>query len=1092
MDWHSRMQAMINTAESNLDPHSLTAQRRLTANTAVVHVDRHSVDVPVQHQIYELDNRVRLCLNELSDVRIQIEKNGKEVVGTSIAKVKEDLTRDVSLLEKRTQDEFRVLGHDLRCRVADAEALAKEDKRKREDMLKKAAFKEEQTVEIYDSMKELTSKLTQKVDMLESELRHRNRDVVRVEDSRFDDIRNETRYQAERMEENKRQLGLRMDKVADIVRLEVVNMGEMVKSLVHDVWKEHMTSVYSKVNESLETFNASLSRQTERVRDLESTVHAQQSHTEAEVTKLFESIRKCQHGIAKAEREQAKMGEDIDTLRMQLAPLRGTPDEISRLHLTYQKLHETVPNVEAAVRKHAALIEVIKDVPDVVEDLKWEVRRMQEPVQRQEAVVGDALKRCRHSEEMVQGVFDTVDELRVQAAADKVAMSRNTKNVNNSLTKLGELEEEDGRKTATLEKMRHQLQEHQTSLRSIFPQMTSLSCTVDTMKMQNDPKLANAETQLQELWRQFRDLQARFTSFNISREVSAFATEATPARLKASAVEFDVSQTPVRMAHSDGDAERERREQADRERERAEREKAERDAAEQAARAREREEREAALVRERQEAVERRLEEERREEMAARSAEEAARAKERAEAAQREQEAAAQREKDAAEDRERQWRIDAARKDAEAAEAERQAAEQRRKEADAQREAERRAREAEDRERQEKAAAERRAQEEAADRAREEREREREREREQNERERERERAELEERQLRDELKLKQDLEEQPQPQPEKSQAATPEKDAPTDEPAGSDPRPQSSVVHDFDSPSSFDASPPPVDVSPAGKPPTDKASAKSDGHDIWDTQSSERTKSSKFTPSSKMSKDSMEAAALRELGLLDESPAPKTASRAGDTSQQASAKGDAAGGGSTVGSTRSSGRNVTFTIGESVFPTGAEAGTGKGSAVPGFGIPSPDPKGASSDESSSMTLSTGVTSAVSSRRSKRSSLAGKGSARPVKDSGSPDAQPVRAGVPPIAPTSSSGPPAVAPAPAAQTRPGSIFAAVTSSESELEKPLRRNIVTDDSDAAPPVAVEADRSARSSRARSSARSSRVSTASSSKSAFSLPE
>ena len=380
------MQAMIQQTETNLDPYAPVKVPPLRASGArpaadagggggvLCHVDTRS-EVPVQTQVHELDARLRLCLNELSDLKLQLERQGKDAVQAGIGRVRDELKKDLSLLEHRTVDEARVLGHELRCRIADSEQAAREDKRRRDDAAKKLRLRDEQYGELYEQVRDVATGLGARVDAMEASLRGRLREGVKQDDDRFVDVKNDVRYQGERMEEAKRALGMRMDQVADTVRKEVAGMTDVVRLMVREVWKEHMAAVYSKVNESLEGFDATLGRQVERQKELESSVRHGQAEAEAEVGRVREEMRKLAATQAKGTREAVRLAEALEGHKTQLALSRGLPDEISRLQLGYKKLHETLPSIEATTRKHDASIEVIKQVPDLVEELRWELRR---------------------------------------------------------------------------------------------------------------------------------------------------------------------------------------------------------------------------------------------------------------------------------------------------------------------------------------------------------------------------------------------------------------------------------------------------------------------------------------------------------------------------------------------------------------------------------------------------------------------------------------------------------------------------------------------------------------------------------------------
>ncbi|KAJ9456872.1 Reticulocyte-binding protein 2-like protein a [Diplonema papillatum] len=517
MDWQARMERMIKQAESNIDPLA-TLYTSPEQPPAVLHLDRRNNDLPLQHQVYEVDNRVRVCMNELSELRLHLEKNSKEAIQTHLAKVKDDLKRDFSHLEKKASDDLRVVGHELRCRIVDTEKLVGDDRRRREEVLKKVRNTEDQYSDLYEQLKESYNKTCTKVDIMEAELRCRQKDGIKGEDGRFDDIRNEVRYQAERMEETKRQIGLRMDKVADAVRIEAAGMQDVIREMVREVWKEHVAAMYSTVNHSLDNFETTLKAQSDKFKQLESAVRNNESYVEAEFSIAHDNERKRQVLQTKFERELYAVNEALESHKAQLKYMKPFPDDISRLQLDLKRVHEQLPLVEATCRKHTTSIEVMKAIPDLVEELRWEVRRMQDPVQRQEGILEDAMKRVKKAEEIAITAEDKADGALAIVKSDQDLLSKSTKRLMNAMTKISEQEEEDGRKTAVLEKLKHQIQEHQTALRTVTPQISNLSCLVDANKLQLEPRLASVETQIQEAWNQLRELQARASTASYLRD----------------------------------------------------------------------------------------------------------------------------------------------------------------------------------------------------------------------------------------------------------------------------------------------------------------------------------------------------------------------------------------------------------------------------------------------------------------------------------------------------------------------------------------------------------------------------------------------
>ena len=386
-DWHAKMQGMILQAEQNLDPYTSTLPHgshahsnahtlgpRAPTTKMVLHVDRQS-EVPLQTQVHELDARLRLCLNEISEMRLQVERQGQDTLQGHLGRAKDEVRRELALVEKQVTDEIRVVSHDLRCRIGDSEHASREEKRRRDDVAKKLRLRDEQYDELHEQVRDGTTRLAARVDLLEATSRRGDVESTRHDDDRIEDIRNEARYQAERMEEAKRQIGLRMDKVADTVRHEVHGMAETVRAMVREVWKEHMSSVYSKVNESLESFDATLTRQATRVKELEATCRHHEAFTEAEFASANEEVRKLQHSHAKVERELASAHEYLNGQKGQLANLRTVPDEMSRVQLGYKRVNETIPALEAISRKHTASIEVMRQIPELVEEMRWEIKR---------------------------------------------------------------------------------------------------------------------------------------------------------------------------------------------------------------------------------------------------------------------------------------------------------------------------------------------------------------------------------------------------------------------------------------------------------------------------------------------------------------------------------------------------------------------------------------------------------------------------------------------------------------------------------------------------------------------------------------------
>eukprot|EP01061_Rhynchopus_euleeides_P018846 TRINITY_DN31072_c0_g1_i4.p1 TRINITY_DN31072_c0_g1~~TRINITY_DN31072_c0_g1_i4.p1 ORF type:complete len:463 (+),score=87.76 TRINITY_DN31072_c0_g1_i4:602-1990(+) len=439
MEWHTKMQAMLEKAEQNLDPYTTPAIAPRTQ--MVFHVDRQS-EIPMQTQVNELDARLRLCLNELSEVKLQFERTSKDTVHNHIAKLRDDAKRDLSLVEKQVSDELRVVSHDLRCRIADTEQSSREEKRRRDDLAKKLRLRDEQYDDLNEQMRDVTTRLATKIDLVEADQRNRGGESTRHDEDRFDDMRNEVRYQAERMEEAKRQLSLRMDKIADSVRQEAAGMTDLIRSMVRDVWKEHMSAVYTKVNESLESFDSTLARQVERVKDIEAAARHHESFTEAEFATTQEEIRKVQQAQTRLEREVSRANESFEGQKAQLGILRTVPDDVSRIQLGYKRVNETIPALEATSRKHTALIEVMKQIPELVEELRWEIKRMREPVQRQEDIVNDISKRMKMAEEVSTEAIQNSEGLKAVVSADQASFHKTTKRVNNAMNKISELEEE--------------------------------------------------------------------------------------------------------------------------------------------------------------------------------------------------------------------------------------------------------------------------------------------------------------------------------------------------------------------------------------------------------------------------------------------------------------------------------------------------------------------------------------------------------------------------------------------------------------------------------------------------------------------------
>eukprot|EP01064_Diplonema_japonicum_P004698 TRINITY_DN13085_c0_g2_i1.p1 TRINITY_DN13085_c0_g2~~TRINITY_DN13085_c0_g2_i1.p1 ORF type:complete len:917 (+),score=211.75 TRINITY_DN13085_c0_g2_i1:44-2794(+) len=528
MDWHERMQAMINKVETNLEPGREYAIAAPAPRHAVVHVDRHN-EAPLQHQVYELDNRVRVCFNELADMKIAVEKNSRSAIDTTVTQMKEELKKDISTLDKQTADDVRILSHELRCRVADVEQTFKEEKRKKDDHKKHLRNRDEQQNEMFEQMRDVTTRLATKVEILEAEVRNRSRDLTKADDDRFEDMRNEVRYQGERMEEAKRQMGLRMDKVADAVHQEVLGMTDIVRGMVKDVWKEHMTVVYSKINESLDTFNSTLNRQVTTFKELDTYARSNQSLVEAEISKIHDTTRSLQHRMQRSDHDLGKHNEMLGSHKAQLLVLQRLPDDVSRVQIDNKRVNEAMPLLEAALRKQTVITEVVKDMPEKTEELRWEIKKVNELFARHESTVSDVCGRVKTVDNSARAACESVSNMKTAMAADQNTLNKNTKRLLNTVTKVSELEEEDGRKAAAIERLKHQIQEHQTSLRTLMPQVTNLSCQVDATKLQLDPRVSNTETQMQEMWAQFRELQIKVSGMAVQRY-----TERSPGTLQVS------------------------------------------------------------------------------------------------------------------------------------------------------------------------------------------------------------------------------------------------------------------------------------------------------------------------------------------------------------------------------------------------------------------------------------------------------------------------------------------------------------------------------------------------------------------------------
>ena len=524
MEWSSRMQSMMKQTEANLNPGAtFSSTGRAAAGggrpATIFHVDRHN-DIPLQQQVYDLENRLRLCLNELSDVRVSVEKNGQESAMRHLTKVKEELHREVSLLDKHSADEVRLLGSDLRSRIADTEQLVKEDRRKREELIKRMKTRDYEYGELYEQQRETGLKLVTKIEILEGDVRNRKKEIAHADNDRFEDMRNEVRYQGERMEETKRQIGLRMDKIADSVRLEVMGMSDMVKTLVRECWNDHIQAVYTKVNEGIGAFSESVTSQGDRIRELELSCRSTELHSEAETSKIYDELRKQKASFSSYERENIRHFETLETQKALIKALRQTPDDISSLQIDIKRIFEMIPTLEATTRRHATTLEIIKDVPQIVEEIKWETKKLHDPVARQEELCQDVLKRMKVSEELSTASAETAAGLKAIIKTDQDTLNKNTKRILNALTKISELEEEDGRKTGSIEKVSHQLREHQNSLRGLTPSVSDLKCQIDANKLNMDPRLANTESQLSELWNQIRELQLRVNSVHVAQRAA--------------------------------------------------------------------------------------------------------------------------------------------------------------------------------------------------------------------------------------------------------------------------------------------------------------------------------------------------------------------------------------------------------------------------------------------------------------------------------------------------------------------------------------------------------------------------------------------